>query len=197
VLSCGSGWLWCAVHGPGLRQVKAPARCSQPPAGAAFNIRTNALFALQLQLPDVVAMQTRQANLEGTGEIPLRRLVNELSECGQVASSSVRLRQAECVDLDEKQEPNFWIIPPATFAVDGRSNARARALIASRGYPDRRSTASTSSLSFHAWQAISRMRPESTADPLAGSPCRRPTHPLPERPAAPIFTTALRTTCSS
>jgi pilus assembly protein CpaF len=48
------------------------------------------VFELQLQQPDVVAMQTRQANLEGTGEIPLRRLVNELSECGQVASSSVR-----------------------------------------------------------------------------------------------------------
>ena len=35
------------------------------------------VFELQLQLPDVVAMQTRQANLEGTGEIPLRRLVKE------------------------------------------------------------------------------------------------------------------------
>jgi pilus assembly protein CpaF len=32
---------------------------------------------LQVALPGVVAMQTRQANLEGTGEIPLRRLVKE------------------------------------------------------------------------------------------------------------------------
>ena len=30
-----------------------------------------------MPLPDVVAMQTRQPNLEGAGEIPLRRLVEE------------------------------------------------------------------------------------------------------------------------
>jgi pilus assembly protein CpaF len=32
---------------------------------------------LNIRLPDVVAMQTPQANLEGTGEIELRRLVKE------------------------------------------------------------------------------------------------------------------------
>src|SRR5262249_20546562 len=31
------------------------------------------VFELQVALPDVVSMQTRQANLEGTGEVPLRR----------------------------------------------------------------------------------------------------------------------------
>jgi pilus assembly protein CpaF len=35
------------------------------------------VFELRLPLPDVVAMQTRQPNLEGTGEIVLRRLVKE------------------------------------------------------------------------------------------------------------------------
>ena len=35
------------------------------------------VFELRVPLPDVVAMQTRQPNLEGTGEIPLRRLVKE------------------------------------------------------------------------------------------------------------------------
>jgi pilus assembly protein CpaF len=35
------------------------------------------VFELRLPLPDVVAMQTRQANLEGTGEIVLRRLVKD------------------------------------------------------------------------------------------------------------------------
>ena len=30
-----------------------------------------------MPLPDVVSMQTRQPNLEGAGEIPLRRLVKE------------------------------------------------------------------------------------------------------------------------
>ncbi len=34
-------------------------------------------FGLRVPLPDVVSMQTRQSNLEGTGEIPLRRLVKE------------------------------------------------------------------------------------------------------------------------
>ena len=33
------------------------------------------VFELRIPLPDVVAMQTRQPNLEGAGEIPLRRLV--------------------------------------------------------------------------------------------------------------------------
>ena len=35
------------------------------------------VFELSLHLPDVVAMQTGQPNLEGTGEIPLRGLVKE------------------------------------------------------------------------------------------------------------------------
>src|SRR4051794_37584559 len=32
------------------------------------------VFELRVPLPDVVSMQTRQPNLEGAGEIPLRRL---------------------------------------------------------------------------------------------------------------------------
>ena len=35
------------------------------------------VFELQPLVPDTVALQTRQSNLEGTGEIPLRRLVKE------------------------------------------------------------------------------------------------------------------------
>ncbi len=35
------------------------------------------VFELQIPLPDVVAMQSRQANLEGQGEIDLRRLIFE------------------------------------------------------------------------------------------------------------------------
>src|SRR4051794_30142659 len=35
------------------------------------------VFELRVPLPDVVSMQTRQPNLEGTGEIRLRRLVKE------------------------------------------------------------------------------------------------------------------------
>jgi pilus assembly protein CpaF len=35
------------------------------------------LFALKIPLPDVVGLQTRKPSLEGTGEIPFRRLVKE------------------------------------------------------------------------------------------------------------------------
>ncbi len=35
------------------------------------------VFELKPNLPDVVQMQTRSANLQGTGEIPLRRLIKE------------------------------------------------------------------------------------------------------------------------
>jgi pilus assembly protein CpaF len=35
------------------------------------------VFQLQVPLPDVVSIQTRRPNLEGAGEIPLRRLVKE------------------------------------------------------------------------------------------------------------------------
>jgi len=57
------------------------------------------VFELQLQLPDVVAMQTRQANLEGTGESPLRRLVKEALRMRPSRLIVGEVRQAECLDL--------------------------------------------------------------------------------------------------
>lgn len=50
--------------------------------GAAIPVRERVItceevFELRVPLPDVVSMQTRQANLEGSGEIRLRRLVKE------------------------------------------------------------------------------------------------------------------------
>ena len=46
------------------------------------------IFELRVPLPDVVAMQTRQPNLEGAGEIPLRRLVKEARRMRPPGSSS-------------------------------------------------------------------------------------------------------------
>ena len=57
------------------------------------------VFELSLRLPDVVAMQTRQANLEGTGEIPLRRLVKEALRMRPSRLIVGEVRQEECLDL--------------------------------------------------------------------------------------------------
>jgi pilus assembly protein CpaF len=57
------------------------------------------VFELELALPDHVAMQTRQANLEGTGEIPLRRLVKEALRMRPDRIIVGEVRQAECLDL--------------------------------------------------------------------------------------------------
>jgi pilus assembly protein CpaF len=57
------------------------------------------VFKLQALLPDIVAMQTRQANLEGTGEIPLRRLVKEALRMRPDRIVVGEVRQAEALDL--------------------------------------------------------------------------------------------------
>jgi pilus assembly protein CpaF len=57
------------------------------------------VFELSLRAPDVVAMQTRQPNLEGTGEIPLRRLVKEALRMRPSRLIVGEVRQAECLDL--------------------------------------------------------------------------------------------------
>jgi pilus assembly protein CpaF len=57
------------------------------------------VFELRLPAPDWVAMQTRQANLEGTGEIPLRRLVSEALRMRPSRLIIGEVRQAECLDL--------------------------------------------------------------------------------------------------
>jgi pilus assembly protein CpaF len=50
-------------------------------------------------LPDVVSMQTRQPNLEGTGEVPLRRLVKEAMRMRPQRLIVGEVRQEECLDL--------------------------------------------------------------------------------------------------
>jgi len=57
------------------------------------------VFELQVPLPDVVAMQTRQANLEGTGEIQLRRLVKEALRMRPDRIIVGEVRQEEALDL--------------------------------------------------------------------------------------------------
>ena len=57
------------------------------------------VFELKVPLPDVVSMQTRQANLEGTGEVRLRRLVKEALRMRPDRIIVGEVRQEECLDL--------------------------------------------------------------------------------------------------
>jgi pilus assembly protein CpaF len=74
------------------------ALCAAVPARERV-VSVEEVFELRLGLPDVVAMQTRQANLEGTGEIPLRQLVKEALRMRPSRLIVGEVRQAECLDL--------------------------------------------------------------------------------------------------
>jgi pilus assembly protein CpaF len=77
------------------------ALCAAIPASERV-ITAEEVFELQIPLPDVVSMQTRQANLEGTGEITLRRLVKLVKEALRMRPNRIivgEVRQEECLDL--------------------------------------------------------------------------------------------------
>ena len=57
------------------------------------------VFELRIALPDAVGLQCRQANLEGTGEIRLRRLVKEALRMRPSRIIVGEVRQEECLDL--------------------------------------------------------------------------------------------------
>jgi pilus assembly protein CpaF len=57
------------------------------------------VFELKVPLPDVVRLQTRQPNLEGTGEISLRHLVREALRMRPQRIVVGEVRQQECLDL--------------------------------------------------------------------------------------------------
>lgn len=57
------------------------------------------VFELQLPVRDWAAMQCRQASLEGSGEIPLRRLVKEALRMRPDRLIVGEVREAECLDL--------------------------------------------------------------------------------------------------
>ena len=57
------------------------------------------IFELNLKVRDVVAMQTRLANLEGTGEITMRRLVKEALRMRPDRIIIGEVREAEALDM--------------------------------------------------------------------------------------------------
>ncbi|WP_347351718.1 ATPase, T2SS/T4P/T4SS family [Intrasporangium sp.] len=57
------------------------------------------VFELRIPLRDVAAMQCRQPSLEGTGEVPLRRLVKEALRMRPARIIVGEVRQAESLDL--------------------------------------------------------------------------------------------------
>jgi len=57
------------------------------------------VFELRLDHPDHVALQTRSLSLEGTGDIPLRRLVTEALRMRPTRLVVGEVRQAEALDL--------------------------------------------------------------------------------------------------
>jgi pilus assembly protein CpaF len=57
------------------------------------------VFELKIPLRDVASMQCRQPSLEGTGEIPLRRLVTEALRMRPSRIIVGEVRQAESLDL--------------------------------------------------------------------------------------------------
>ncbi len=68
------------------------------PAGERI-ISCEEVFELHVTHPDWVAMQTRDASLEGVGEIPLRRLVREALRMRPTRLVVGEVRQGEALDL--------------------------------------------------------------------------------------------------
>ncbi len=62
-------------------------------------ISAEEVFELRFSHPDWVAMQTRQAGLEGTGEVSLRDLVRETLRMRPTRIIVGEVRAAECLDL--------------------------------------------------------------------------------------------------
>lgn len=62
-------------------------------------ITVEEVFELKPVLPDVIAMQTRGANIQGEGEIPLRRLIKESLRMRPQRIIVGEVREAEALDL--------------------------------------------------------------------------------------------------
>ena len=90
------------------------------------------VFELKPKLPDWVAMQTRPANLQGDGEIPLRRLIKEALRMRPSQIIVGEIREAESLDLLialNSGLPGMATIP-ANSARDAIAKLQTRPLLA-------------------------------------------------------------------
>jgi len=73
------------------------------------------VFELNIPLPDVVAMQTRQPNLEGNGEVRLRRLVKE----------ALRMRPERILVGEVRQEEALYLLIALNSGLPGMCTIHA------------------------------------------------------------------------
>ena len=71
---------------------------SKTPVGSRV-ISVEEVFELKPRVPDCIALQTRPANLQGEGEIPLRRLIKEALRMRPSHLVVGEIREAESLDL--------------------------------------------------------------------------------------------------
>jgi hypothetical protein len=90
-----------------------------------------------MPLPDVVAMQTRQPNLESAGEIPLRRLVEEALRMRPSRIVVGEVRQEESASTCRRTPWTYGGSPSvaAPGCSQGRSRPRMHGVKASTAMP--------------------------------------------------------------
>ncbi len=88
------------------------------PAGERI-ITCEEVFELQVQLPDVVSMQTRQANLEGRGEIDLRRLIVE----------ALRMRPDRIIVGEVRRQEAFDLLVALNSGLPGMTSVHANSAV--------------------------------------------------------------------
>ena len=82
-----------------VRGEEVPAARSQPDERADRVVTVEETFELDLDVRDLVALQCRQPNLEGSGEITLRRLIKEALRMRPDRLIVGEVREAESLDL--------------------------------------------------------------------------------------------------
>jgi pilus assembly protein CpaF len=77
------------------------------------------VFELQIALPDVVPMQTRQSNLEGRGEIDLRRLIVE----------ALRMRPDRIIVGEVRRQEAFDLLVALNSGLPGMTSIHANSAL--------------------------------------------------------------------